>query len=55
MTATVPYAKLNALQAGIKHQITVVLKGTAIDVSVKDTPWVTEPVDGNYNPEPVVP
>lgn len=55
MTATVPYAKLNALQAGIKHQITVVLKGTSIDVSVKDTPWVTEPVDGNYNPEPVVP
>lgn len=55
MTAIVPYTKLNALQAGVKHQLSVVIKGTAIDVSVKDTPWVTEPVDGNYNPEPVTP
>lgn len=55
MTATVPYDKLPALVAGTKHQISVVLKGTAIDVSVKDTPWVESQVDGNYNPEPVAP
>lgn len=55
MTAKVPYAKLSTLVAGTKHQITVVLKGTAIDVSVKDTPWSSVPVDGNYNPEPVAP
>lgn len=55
MTATVPYAKLSALVAGKKHQITVVLKGTVIDVSVKDTPWESVPVDGEYNPEPVAP
>lgn len=55
MTAKVPYAKLSALQAGIKHQLSVVIKGTAIDVSVKDTPWVTEAVEGDYNPEPVAP
>lgn len=55
MTATVPHDKLPALVAGTKHQISVVLKGTAIDVSVKDTPWVESQVDGNYNPEPVAP
>lgn len=55
MTATVPHTNLSALVAGKKHQITVVLKGTAIDVSVKDTPWESVPVDGEYNPEPVAP
>lgn len=55
MTATVPYANLSALVAGKNHQITVVLKGTAIDVSVKDTPWESVPVNGEYNPEPVAP
>lgn len=55
MTATVPYANLSALVAGKNHQITVVLKGTAIDVSVKDTPWELVPVNGEYNPEPVAP
>lgn len=55
MTATVPYDNLKALVAGKNHQITVVLKGTAIDVSVKDTPWEPVPVDGEYNPEPVAP
>lgn len=52
MTATVPHAKLTALQAGIKHQLSVTIKGTAISVGVKTTPWDPILVDGDYNPEP---
>lgn len=52
MTATVPHAKLNALQAGIKHQLSVTIKGTAISVGVKTTPWDPISVEGDYNPEP---
>lgn len=53
MTAKVPLAKLSALKAGIKHQLSVVIKGTAISVGVKTTPWDPVSVDGNYNPEPL--
>lgn len=53
MTATVPYAKLGALKAGTKHQLSVVIKGTAIgSITVKTTPWDPTLVDGDYNPEP---
>lgn len=52
MTATVPYAKLSTLEAGKKHQLSVVIKGTAISVGVKTTPWDPIKVDGDYNPEP---
>ncbi|WP_348519581.1 fimbrillin family protein [Bacteroides fragilis] len=52
MTVPVAYTKLGALTKGIIHQISLKLKGTALELSVKDTPWDNQPVDGEYNPEP---
>lgn len=52
MTVPIAYDRLSALTAGIIHQISLKLKGTALELSVKDTPWDNQPVDGEYNPEP---
>lgn len=52
MTVPIAYDKLGALTAGVIHQISLKLKGTALEISVKDTPWDNQPVDGEYNPEP---
>ena len=52
MTVPIAHDKLGALTAGVIHQISLKLKGTALEISVKDTPWDNQPVDGEYNPEP---